>query len=492
MRRFARTTRGRLAAVAVAILGLALLVADGAVLGSLALTGRSESDAVLVGQANLIAASIEESNGALSFGSTDPPLETSAGIVVDASIVSPSQTISQSAVQPLSTSTLTELAARADRSGPVWADVSSTKGTPRRAYAIPLMVNGRQSAALVVSRSVRELQASLARTLLLLAIVSVGMLIVGGLLSYWLAGRVLRPVSIIAGLARSLSEDDLHLRVDLIVPEDELGELVATFNGMLGRLEGAFVSLRRFTADASHELRAPLALMLSQLEGSLQKARTKDEYRRVLEAQKNDVEHLSRLVDQLLILARADAGALRPASELVDVPDLLHETEARWYSAADQKGCHLSVSAPDWGQLRGDPALLRRVLDNLVDNALRYAPQGTGVRLLASRVEGAWNIDVADEGPGVPREYRSHLFERFARPDGARTPDDGGAGLGLALSAAVARAHGGDLSLLDEDTGGAVFQLHLPDRAGGKRPAVRNAPAFGDEAGEPPAGAPPP
>jgi signal transduction histidine kinase len=145
----------------------------------------------------------------------------------------------------------------------------------------------------------------------------------------------------------------------------------------------------------------------------------------------------------------------------VDVADFLHETAARWSAAAEANGRRVNVSAPDSGQVMADPSLLRRVLDNLVDNALRYAPEGTGVTIGAYPANSGWNFEVADQGPGVPLEYRDRLFQRFARPDGARTRGSGGAGLGLALSAAIVRAHGGELNLADGQPG-AVFRLHLP------------------------------
>jgi heavy metal sensor kinase len=463
VRRFLGTTRGRLVTFAVAILGVSLLLADGGILVSLALTNARESDAVLVSQANVLAAGIEDKDGQLSFGSGELPGETQGGVAVDAAIVSATGAITQTPAQPLSTTYLSSVARQAQKAGgPVWADVTDLRGSPRRVYAIPLGGGG-GSAALVVSRSVREQQATLARTVVLLGLFSAAIVVVGGLLAYWMAGRVLRPVSTIASLARSLGERDLHRRVDVKVPDDELGELVATFNDMLARLEAAFDSLRRFTADASHELRAPLALMLNELEGSLAKATTNEEYRRALDTQLTEVEHLARLADQLLILARADAGALRPAPEAVDVADFLHETAARWAAAAELRGRRVDVAAPDSGYVMADPSLFRRVLDNLVDNALRYAPEGTGVMLRAYPANSGWNFEVSDQGPGVPVEYRDRLFQRFARPDGARTRGTGGAGLGLALSAAIVRAHGGQLKLSD-DRSGAVFELHLPRR----------------------------
>jgi heavy metal sensor kinase len=324
---------------------------------------------------------------------------------------------------------------------------------------------GNRTEALVVSRSVVEMLAFQGRTFASLLAVSIVLLLMGGALTYWLAGRALRPVRTISGIARSISERDLQRRVDVKVPPDELGELVDTFNSMLARLEASFKTMGRFTADASHELRAPLTLMRAEIESALRRGRTKEEYKRALESVQGEVDHLTRLTDQLLMLARADAGALKPAKEAVDVADFLHETGARWEPVAERRSVRMEVSAPASGYVQGDPALLRRVMDNLVDNAIRYTGEGTSVALRGYASNGGWNVDVVDQGPGIPTEYRTQLFSRFARPDTARSPEDGGAGLGLALSAAIARAHGGSLELVESGEPGAVFRLHLPKAA---------------------------
>ena len=457
------STRGRLVVIAVGFFALALLIADGAVLWSVAVTQSQESDAVLVSQAQLIASGLQDSNGQVTFDGTDLPAETQSGIAVDAAVVSSSAVVAQTANQPLDTAMLLGLAAQAARDGKaVWADVVDSRHVPRRVYAIPITTSTNATETLVVSRSVAEMAAAQNRTLFILVAVSAGLLVIGGALSYWLAGRALRPVRTIAGMARSISERDLHRRVDVKVPDDELGELVDTFNSMLGRLEAGFTSMSTFTANASHELRAPLALMRSEVEGALSRTRSQDEYKRVLESLRQEVEHLSRLSDQLLILARADAGALVPAREAIDVADFLHETAARWEDVAKKQGTRVEVRAPGSGRMEADPALLRRVVDNLIDNAVRHTAKGTPVTLTGFPENGGWTVEVADHGPGVAAVYRDRLFTRFARADTARSPEDGGAGLGLALSSAIARAHGGTLELVDGPAPGAVFRLHVP------------------------------
>src|ERR1700676_901034 len=418
-------TRGRLVVAAVGSSALALLVADGAVLASVALTQSQASDTVLTSQAQVIASGLQDTNGQVTFDGSDLPGETQSGIAVDAAVVSSGTVVAQTVSQPLDSSTLLSLAAQAVRNGaPVWANVTDSHHIPRRVYAIPLSSSTSPSQTLVVSRSVAEMADAQRRTLFILATVSVGLLVIGGALTYWLAGRALQPVRTIAGMARSISERDLHRRVDIKVPPDELGELVDTFNSMLARLESGFTSMSTFTANASHELRAPLALMRSEVEGALSRSRSPEEYRRVLESLRQEVEHLSRLSDQLLILARADAGALVPAKESVDVADFLHETAARWQDVAQKRGSRLEVTAPDHGHVQADPALLRRVVDNLIENAVRHTASGTSVALRGYEADEGWSVEVADHGPGVALENRDRLFTRFGRLDSARSPED--------------------------------------------------------------------
>src|ERR1700682_2246805 len=464
-------TRGRLVLLAVGIVALALVIADGVVLGSISFTQSQASDDVIASEAQIILSGLQDTNGQVTFDGSDLPGETQSGIAVDAAVVSSGSVVAQTTRQPLDTITLLSLAASAVRTGAaVWANVTDSHHIPRRVYAVPLASSTNAVQTLVVSRSVAEMADAQQRTLLILVADSAALLFIGGALTYWLTGRALQPVRTIAGMARSISERDLHRRVDIKVPPDELGELVDTFNSMLARLESGFISMSTFTANASHELRAPLALMRSEVEGALSRSRSPEEYKRVLESLQQEVEHLSRLSDQLLILARADAGALVPAKETVGVADFLHQTAARWEEVAKDQGSRLEVVAPDHGRMEADPALVRRVVDNLIDNALRYNAAGAAVKLRGYRDNGGWNVEVADQGPGVAPGHRDLLFTRFARADSARSPEDGGAGLGLALSAAIGRAHGGSLGLVEDASPGAVFRLYVPNAPGSDKP----------------------
>jgi signal transduction histidine kinase len=252
--------------------------------------------------------------------------------------------------------------------------------------------------------------------------------------------------------------------VDVPTPDDEVGELKATFNQLLARLDQSFQSLRRFTADASHELRSPLTLIRTELDVLLTRARQVDDYQLALRGVQDEVEHMSRVIDQLLVLAQADAGNLHLLRKDIDVADFVEETAARWQALAEARGVSLEVRSPSTGVVDGDPVLLRTVIDNLVDNAIRYSPTLALVTLSAQRSDGEWLIEVSDQGPGVPPDMRDRIFERFARADSVRTRRGGGVGLGLALSTAVVKAHGGRLELVDSNGQGASFRMHLPTK----------------------------
>jgi heavy metal sensor kinase len=285
---------------------------------------------------------------------------------------------------------------------------------------------------------------------------------------YWLGGRVLRPVRIIAETAQDLSEHDLHRRIDLDLPPDELGDLASTLNGMLARLEAAFGSLQRFTADAAHELRAPLALMRTEVEVALRGEIGPDDARHVLETVVAEVQRLSRIADQLLLLARADAGVLETLRVDVDVTDVLEETAARWQPTLRERGIELRTSIPgQGGTVLADGGMLRRLLDNLLDNAARHTPAAGLIRLGGESTPGGWELSVADSGPGIDPALRPRIFERFTRADQARGRDTGGAGLGLSLCSAIAELHGGTLTL-DDTVRGTRWVLRLP---GELRPA---------------------
>jgi heavy metal sensor kinase len=329
-----------------------------------------------------------------------------------------------------------------------------------RAVSLPDLTNG----GLIIARPIDELQARLARVAALLVGGLLGLVAVAAVLTWRLAGLALAPVRRMSAAARELSEHDLDRRLESDLPsDDELGELAMTFNAMLGRLEVAFETLQRFTADAAHELRAPLAVMRSQSEVILRQPRTVNEYRQSHEAQLREVKRLSRIADQLLLLARVDGGVLGGSFHDFDLPDLLEEAANRWRLIATEKGVALDSVIPSDGRIEADQDLLGRLLDNLLDNAVRHTPAGGQVHMDASCEDPEWRISISDSGPGIPRQAKQRVFERFFRGDPARAQANGGAGLGLSISKAIADLHGGSIDVADRGAlPGACFVVHMP------------------------------
>lgn len=462
MRSFLRTTRGRLTFISVAILAIAFTLADAAIYLAFTYAQNNELDAQLRAEAVLVAAQLRVVDGKVTYAGGDLPHETPGGLAVDVAVIGEGGVLDSTPGQPLGPATLERLASGVQstgRAGPP-SNIADVQGFVRRVYATP--VKAAPGIVLVASMPTGQVGGSVGRAMALVAALSIGALVIVAILIHTLVGRVLRPVSTIASLAESLSERELHRRIEVSAPDDELGQLVATFNRMLARLERSFNTLRRFTADASHELRAPLALMSTEVEMTLGRERSPAEYRRTLELVEAELSGMAGLVERLLLLARADGGQLTARLEELDVADFLHETGQRWEALAASRKVKVAVEAPDAGTAIADLGLTRRILDNLIDNAAKNSPSGGTVTIRADREAGWWVLEVADEGPGIAKEQRELIFERFGQLDTARTRDGSGVGLGLALGLAFARVQGGSLELADHHGSGAVFQLRLP------------------------------
>ncbi len=419
-------------------------------------------DQALAAQARMIFGGLNIGNGQVNFSGGAPlPGETKHGIAITALLVGSAGTIiDRSGNYPNSEALVRAIRQDVPRRTPF--NLTIANHTDR----VLLLPVGGSQALLVLAQPIGELQRTLAMTAVLLVSIVVGLIVSNALLGYWVAGRALRPVRVMAATVRDISEHDLGRRLRLeLPPGDELGELGATFDAMLSRLEASFDGLRRFTADAAHELRAPLTLMRSQLEVTLRHDRTPEDYRashRILLA---EIDRLSRMADQLLLLARADAGLLVARQLSIDLDDFVEEVVSRWQPRAGQRGIHLQGEVGPRGVLTGDPDLLRRCLDNLVDNALRHTPPGGHIVVLTGLEGPWWTLTVDDTGSGVDPDLRRHLFERFTRADPARTAEGGGAGLGLSLCQAIAVAHGGEITL-EASSRGARFVVWLPFRPG--------------------------
>lgn len=299
--------------------------------------------------------------------------------------------------------------------------------------------------------------------LLLLGIVLVGsgMTFVG---AWWLADRAVQPVVEIVDQAEEIGAGTLKRRIGAYADSREYQRLVQVLNDMLDRLEAAFEAQRRFTADASHELRSPLTALRGELELARRKERSPDEYRRVIDSALEEAERLSRTAEDLLTLARTDAGVMKPRLVPVDLGEVAREVGERLERAARDRGVELEIEADGGPTVVADADLVGRLVRNLVENAIKYTPRDGTVRLEIDREDDAGLVIVEDTGPGIPEKEIGRIFDRFHRVGDSRTPerDGGGAGLGLAIARSIAEVQGGSLTAANRPAGGARFVARLP------------------------------
>ncbi len=287
---------------------------------------------------------------------------------------------------------------------------------------------------------------------------------------YLIARRSLAPVAAIGDRAAEISARTLHERLP-VVSDDELGRLGRVLNALLDRLEASFEQQRRFMADASHELRTPTAVIRTEVDVTLSRPhREEQEYRDSAAVVRNAAQRLTRVVDDLLFAARADAGEVVLQTRNVDLADVVAQSIEVLQPEAHRRGVALACHAPSRAPMHGDPDLLGRVFLNLVDNAIRHAR--SDVRVELSPADGTWRTSVCDDGPGIPQEDWERIFERFVRLDRARTSSGSGvsggaAGLGLGIARRVAVLHGGTVRVADSAPGRTEFVVRLPSGPNG-------------------------
>jgi len=301
----------------------------------------------------------------------------------------------------------------------------------------------------------------------LLTILPLGLLaaVSGG---YWLAGHALGPIQRITETARRITAKNLDERIAVPNPGDELGRLAETLNAMITRLEHAFDAMRQFTADASHELLTPLTAMRTETEIALRAERPADQYRRVLTSVLEEVERMTRLADDLLLLSREDARLEPAARGPVRLDKLVCGVAEHMEVVATEAGLKLKVGGLPPVSVLGDADGLRQVFFNLLDNAVKYTRPGGSVAV-AGRQEGpSAIIEVSDTGIGIPPECLPRVFDRFFRVDKSRSRQMGGAGLGLSIAKALVERHGGRIEAESSTGKGSTFRVSLPIAAVGE------------------------
>jgi heavy metal sensor kinase len=343
-----------------------------------------------------------------------------------------------------------------------------SNGRRYRAYARGFVANGKDYNLVVVESLHREMEfLEAVRDTFALTIPLV--ILLAGAGGYFLARRSLLPVVAMSAKAGRIGASNLNERLPIQNARDELGQLAISFNQLLDRLDQSFERQRRFVADASHELRTPVAILCGEAEVSLSRSERKpEEYRESLGVLRAEAMHLKHLVEDLFTLARADAGQypLSFSDFYLDelVMDCCHTIRTLALAKRIAVDCEASHELP----IRADEGLLRRMLLNLLDNAIKHTPTAGSVAVKCTTREDQYVLSVADTGPGIPIELQPRIFERFFRADKARARGerDGGAGLGLSISRWIAEIHQGRLELTSSQATGSTFTVYLPVRMG--------------------------
>jgi heavy metal sensor kinase len=317
---------------------------------------------------------------------------------------------------------------------------------------------------LTVGVSLAPVDATLRNLALTLVCLSLALWCLAALAGRWLCRRALAPVTRMAETARHMNADDWRTRLPSPQTGDELEQLASAFNGLLTRLEESFERQRRFTGDASHQLRTPLAGMLGQIDVALLRQRSPDEYQRVLEAVRSQGNRIRQIVESQLFLARADAEALGPALEVVDLAAWLPEHLADWHDHPRWPDFRCEAPSGEAILLSTHPPLLAQLLDNLLDNAAKYSPPGTPISIRLTADEAWIALAVEDAGNGIAPADLPHIFEPFFRSEQARQLGISGVGLGLAVAQRIAMALGGNIRAECLKTGGSRFVVRLSRR----------------------------
>jgi heavy metal sensor kinase len=334
--------------------------------------------------------------------------------------------------------------------------------SPIRLLSVPIQ-RGRVLVNIVqVGTSLHEVEHSL-RHLLTVFLVATPIALIVALAGGWfLAGRALRPVEAITQAAKRIAAGDLSQRLTVSPSSDEIGRLAATFNEMIARLDASFQQIRRFSADASHELRTPLTVMKGETELALRRPRAAEDYRLVLESSLEEIDRMTRIVDELLFLARADLGEVRMELLPVRLDVLVEDSQRQAAVLGQEHNVQVAVGAMEPMIVQGDELRLRELVLNLVDNAVKYSHPGGKVELALQHDKNTARLSVSDSGIGIPPETQPRIFDRFYRADAARAHAKKGTGLGLSICKWIAEAHHGRIEVQSATGQGSRFTLVLP------------------------------
>ncbi|MBP7481327.1 MAG: HAMP domain-containing histidine kinase [Lacunisphaera sp.] len=312
----------------------------------------------------------------------------------------------------------------------------------------------------VVGRSIQQDRTAMRRDALSLAAIGAGVLLAGLTLAWWIASRVTRPLAEVSRTAKQIAAGDLSRRIQLTETGDELGDVTKVLNDTFARLEAAFVRQKQFTADASHELRTPVSLILTHAQGALLREQSPADYREALADCAQAAQRMKALIESLLDLARFDAGAKKIYREPCDLAQLARDCATQLQPLVEAKRLRLDLDLQP-APCNADPLRIAQVITNLLANAVHFTPPEGKIALHTNNRDGA-RFSIRDDGPGIAPDQQAHLFERFHRADSSRNRATGGTGLGLAICKAIMDAHGGEISVESTTGRGSTFTIFLP------------------------------
>lgn len=339
-------------------------------------------------------------------------------------------------------------------------ETSPDQSSKYRVFSSPQMENGQVAYSVQVLSSLEPLNASLRHFKVIVFLLFPFIFILSGLVGAFLARVTMNPVSRMLETIRRISAENLKLRVAVPDSRDELQALAETFNGMLDRLEKAFTSQEQFIEDMAHELKTPLAAIKGELEVTLKRLRSAEDYASVLNSSLEEVNRIIGISENLLTLARYDADRLMLEKAPVDIGALVQETADQLTAPARQKGITLGVTVAEPLTVSGDRAKLRQLLLNLLDNALKHTPTQGTVSVAVGRDQGRARLEISDTGEGIPDDELPHIFDRFYR--GKASAGKAGFGLGLTIAKSVAEAHLGKIDVASRPSRGTTFTVFLP------------------------------
>lgn len=377
---------------------------------------------------------------------------------------------------------LTQLALRNAAEGKMTFETFRNLGPyPVRVITMPVIVEGRLTDNIVqVGASLEGVEGALNRLGWTILLLLPGVLVAASVGGWLLANEALKPVDRVTRTARFITARNLKERLAKMETDDEIGRLVQTFNEMLERLDKSFEQVQSFTADASHELKTPLTILKGEIELALRRERPAREYQEILVSALEEIERLTRITSDLLLLAKSDAGAVQLDISQVNLSKLIEEAALHYQALLDEKHVVLEVLPGRHDVvIEGDPFRLKQAILNLIENAIAYTPSGGRVVVRAGWSNAFYALlQISDTGIGIAEEEKARIFERFYRADKARSRREGGTGLGLSIVRWVVESHGGRIEVDSRPQRGSTFTIFLPVHHGEKRLPPERAPVL--------------